>query len=196
VAQKYTVKARKSTRFGPFRFEQVQLLVTGADGRQTEIERSNFERGDSVAVLVHDVARNEVVLARQFRYPALANSNEGSDGWLLELPAGGIDQGEDAEHAARREVQEEVGVRVASLERIATFFVSPGGTSERNILFYATTGDSGGTGGGIMDDGEHIQIVRMPVGDFVRQCLDNTLRDVKTLVAGYWLQAKLGFTVK
>jgi ADP-ribose pyrophosphatase len=196
VPNQYTVKRRKSTRFGPFRIDEVTLQVAGSDGSQAELERLNFERGDSVAVLVHDVARQEVVLARQFRYPVLANAQERGNGWLLELPAGGIDEGEDAEQAARREVQEEVGVKLASLEKIATFFVSPGGTSERNILFYATTSEDTGAGGGLASEGEDIEIVRLPVRDFLNRCLANTIRDAKTLLAGYWLQAKLGQVAK
>jgi ADP-ribose pyrophosphatase len=191
VARTYIVKQRKTRPFGPFHLEEATLQAVAADGRRSEFQRVSFERGDSVAVLLHDVARGEIILVRQFRYSVLANKNEGSDGWLLELPAGIIDDGEQPDGTARREVEEEIGIALTSLEHIATFFVSPGGTSERILLFYARAGETVGTGGGLANEHEDIEIKRVAVDDFLRQVANNVIRDAKTLLSGYWLRERL-----
>jgi ADP-ribose pyrophosphatase len=72
--------------------------VQTADGRQTT--REIVEHADCVAVVAVD-ADDNVLLVNQFRKPVERE--------LLEIPAGGIDAGEDAETAVRRELQEEIG---------------------------------------------------------------------------------------
>jgi ADP-ribose pyrophosphatase len=71
------------------------------DGQMSDpITRLNFERGDSVGVLLHDPQDDTVVLVRRFRYPvytSLAPEERDGDGakqaWLLEIVAGVIDAG-------------------------------------------------------------------------------------------------------
>ena len=72
-------------------------------------EREVVRHRGSVAVLpVHDDGR--LVLVRQYRYPV--------DALVWELPAGRLDAGESAEEAARRELEEEVGLRPRRLEHL------------------------------------------------------------------------------
>ena len=187
MKQRVIIKKRRSTPFGPFRMDQVDLLVRRRDGTDQKLKRVSLERGDSVAVLVHRLDTGSIVLARQFRYPALASAGEKSDGWIVELPAGVQDAGEAPRNTAKREVAEELGYRLLSLRHIATFFVSPGGTSERVLLYYATArGRPHGDGGGLAAEGEDIQVVTVPVQKFVRMIKNNVIRDAKTLLAGYW----------
>ena len=83
----------------------------------------------SVAVLpVHDDGR--IVLVRQYRYPV--------DAAVWELPAGRLDPGESAEQAARRELEEEVGLRPRRLEALTVFYTTPGFCDETMHLFRAT----------------------------------------------------------
>jgi ADP-ribose diphosphatase len=83
----------------------------------------------SVAVLpVHDDGR--MVLVRQYRYPV--------DDVVWELPAGRLDPGESAEQAARRELEEEVGLRPRRLEALTVFYTTPGFCDETMHLFRAT----------------------------------------------------------
>ena len=83
----------------------------------------------SVAVLpVHDDGR--VVLVRQYRYPV--------DALVWELPAGRLDPGESPEEAARRELEEEVGLRPLALEALTVFYTTPGFCDETMHLFRAT----------------------------------------------------------
>jgi len=71
-----------------------------------------------------------VILVRQYKH--------GIGEVVLELPAGMIDQGESAEHAALRELGEETGYAPkGELERIATFIVDPTNSDGRFTLFLA-----------------------------------------------------------
>jgi ADP-ribose pyrophosphatase len=70
-----------------------------------------------------------VLLIRQFRHAA--------DGFIWEVPAGRLDPGEAPEDCARRELEEETGMRAAMLERLTTIYTTPGFTDERIHLFLA-----------------------------------------------------------
>jgi nudix-type nucleoside diphosphatase (YffH/AdpP family) len=106
---------------------------------------------------------------------------------IVELPAGEQEKGETSRRTARREVIEELGYRLLSLRHIATFFVSPGGYSERILLYYATaTGRAQSDGGGIADEGEDIEVITLPVTKFTEMIKRNVIHDGKALLAGYW----------
>lgn len=84
--------------------------------------------GSVAALPVHEDGR--VVLVRQYRYPV------DQDVW--ELPAGRLDAGESPAEGARRELEEEVGLRAALLEPISVFYTTPGFCDETMHLFRAT----------------------------------------------------------
>jgi ADP-ribose pyrophosphatase len=70
-----------------------------------------------------------VILIRQYRYPV--------DGWLWEVVAGSIDEGESPEQAARRECHEEIGLRPERLTPLGLFLPVPGYCDEQMHLFRA-----------------------------------------------------------
>jgi ADP-ribose pyrophosphatase len=80
--------------------------------------------------IVPVTARGTLLLVEQYRHPAGAR--------LLELPAGTLEPGEDPETAARRELEEEIGMRAAVLEPLGGFYVAPGYTTEYIHLFAAS----------------------------------------------------------
>ena len=86
------------------------------------------QRG-SVAVLPV-LADGRVVLVRQYRYAV--------DAFVWELPAGRRDPGETPEEGARRELEEEVGLRAGTLEPLLVFWTTPGFCDEVMHLFRAT----------------------------------------------------------
>ena len=96
-------------------------------GRQTK--REIVEHGDCVAIVAID-AKDNVPLVRQFRKPA--------EQFLLELPAGGVDPGEEPSDCARRELEEETGYLAQKLEYLGGFYTSPGFCTEYMHLFLAT----------------------------------------------------------
>ena len=86
------------------------------------------QTGSVAALPVLDDGR--IVLVRQYRYAVSA--------FVWELPAGRRDPSESPEAGARRELEEEVGLRAGSLEPISTFWTTPGFCDEVMHLFRAT----------------------------------------------------------
>jgi ADP-ribose pyrophosphatase len=151
-----------------------------------------FERGDAAAVLLYDPNHREVILVEQFRLPTVQKGL--GQGWILEPAAGMIRADEETPRGtALRELIEETGYNASELAPIATFFVSPGGTSERIFLFYAEVRrvDKQYAGGGKIGETENIKIVHMPVAEFFAKLRNQELEDAKLIVAGYWLKERL-----
>jgi nudix-type nucleoside diphosphatase (YffH/AdpP family) len=182
-------------RFGDqFRVLRATLRYRRFDGQMSEpVTRINFERSDAVGVLLYDPQDDAVVLVRQFRYPVYASLDPGEregDGakraWLLEIVAGVVDEGQTVKEVAHRELLEEAGYRVrGELQPIATFYPSPGGSSERIHLFLGEVDchQRVDKGGGIAAEGEDIQIVVLPFREAMNMIAQGEIRDAKTIIA-------------
>jgi nudix-type nucleoside diphosphatase (YffH/AdpP family) len=137
--RKVVIEGRKRILDDSFKVEEVWLRYERFDGRMSRVvRRLNFERGDSAAALIFKPKTQRIVLVNQFKYPTYENG----PGWITEVVAGKIEENEDPETAAKREITEETGYTVAKLEYIATFYVSPGGSSERICLYYVEVDDT------------------------------------------------------
>lgn len=158
------------------------------DGSRQTVTRLSMERGDSVAVLIVDRRRRMVYLTEQFRFPTFAKSS----GWIEEVPAGMPRGDESPEDAARREALEETGFDQLKLEHVSTFFVSPGGTSER-ILLYVAFADGAAPdlarAAELQDAEEDIRLIETPLDGFLQRAALGEIDDAKTLIAGLWLSA-------
>jgi nudix-type nucleoside diphosphatase (YffH/AdpP family) len=188
VQRTYEVVSVERVFDGFFSVDRAQVrfgLVNG--GMSSTHERLSVERGDSAAVLLHDVESDSFLLARQFRYPCIGHG----DAWLLEAVAGKIDAGETPEEAVRREAIEEAGYRIGGLAKVGAFYGSPGGLSELTHVFYArvTAADKVARGGGT-DLGEDVEIVPIPANEAVRMGKAGEIRDAKALVALLWYAAQ------
>ena len=175
-----------------FDIDEVDVSFEGRDGKLLgPFRRLSFERGDSVAALVlKRQPTPKVLLVHQFKYPVYVHD----DGWITETVAGMVDPGESREVAIRRELREELGYDVAEFEFIASFYPSPGGSSERVFLFYCevTGADRApGAGGGLAAEGEDITIVEYDLQEFFVKLAGGAFVDPKILIAGLWLQARL-----
>jgi ADP-ribose pyrophosphatase len=150
--------------------------------------RLSLERGDSVAALVHDVNKDALVMVEQFRYPASRNG----PGWLTEIVAGVVDDDDTPMESMQREIWEEAGYRVSSLRHIGTYYMSPGGSSERIHLYYAAVDqeDGEGEGGGKLSEGEDLLVKKVPVDAALAELDNGGIVDAKTVIALQWLALK------
>jgi nudix-type nucleoside diphosphatase (YffH/AdpP family) len=160
-------------------------------GERIRAKREMMDRGDSVAVLLFERDTLSILLTHQFRYLAadkdLALGIENA-GWLLELPAGGLHEGEDPIEAAKREVHEELGYELADLKHISSLYVSPGGTSERVHVYYSevNSSDKKSEGGGLSSEKEDIRLVRLSIEKMKESLADGRIRDAKTILSLQW----------
>jgi ADP-ribose pyrophosphatase len=126
--------------------------------------------GSVAALPVHGDGR--VVLVRQYRYPV--------DREVWELPAGKLDGGESPEEGARRELEEEVGLRAATLEPLSVFYTTPGFCDETMHLFRATALTAVPPR---PEDDERIEVGTFTLADAREMIRLGEIREGKTLVA-------------
>ena len=125
--------------------------------------------GSAVIVPVHD--DGTVALVRQYRHPAVR--------YLLEVPAGTLNDGERPEAGAARELEEELGLIAERLEKLTEFFVSPGFLEEK-MWVYLATGLSEGKAQ--PDEDEVLDVVRLPIGDALEMITSGEIQDAKTII--------------
>ncbi|RYG21175.1 NUDIX domain-containing protein [bacterium] len=166
---------------GFFSVDEATVTYEKADGTWSKpSKRLSVERGDAAAVLIHDLEKDTLIFVRQYRYPTARHGEP----WPLEIVAGSLDEGETPEEAARRESEEEVGIKPDRLEKIAEMYSSPGGLSEKISIFYAEGRHTGG-GGGL--EGEDVDLVEIPREEALAMVRRGEIRDGKSLVALLWL---------
>lgn len=169
-----------------FKVGEVYLKHEKFDGSMSDsMRRLNFERGDSVAIFLWNVDKKRVILTKQFRYPVYT---KGESGWIVEVIAGSLKPDEDPADAMRREIMEETGYQSGEMQHLQTFFVSPGGTSERIHLYYATVQDTDKVekGGGLASEHEDIQLVEWSLEELQDALATGKIQDAKTLIAALW----------
>jgi ADP-ribose pyrophosphatase len=146
--------------------------------------------GHIVGVLPVDLARNEVVLIRQFRLPVhLANGK----GELLEIVAGHVEANEQLAEAARRECIEEIGVAPSALAELFTYFPTPGGSDEQITLFLgivdaAQVPDQAGSAA----EREETRPLRVPIDAALAALAGGTMHNGLLLLALHWLALNRG----
>ena len=150
------------------------------DGTVQRLSRENYDHGNAAAMILFNPGRRTVLLVRQFRYPVLAN---GDAAFLLEACAGLLD-GEDPQICARREAIEETGHEPAAMVHVGDVYMSPGSVQEKVSLFVGHYDESTyrHAGGGLIEEGEELEVVEMALDEAMRACRDGRIVDGKTVI--------------
>lgn len=142
------------------------------DGRRST--RDVIDHPGAVAIVALDEADN-VLLVRQYRYACEAA--------LTEIPAGGLEPGEDPLAAAQRELREETGHAAERWLELGCCFTAPGFCNERMFFFLA---EGLRPADGRPDEDENLEVTRRPLADLLAEL--HRIQDCKT-IAGLCLAA-------
>jgi nudix-type nucleoside diphosphatase (YffH/AdpP family) len=145
------------------------------------LQRQIEDHGDAAAVLAYDPDRRTGLLVRQ---PRVGPLFVGQDAYLVEVAAGRIEAGDEAQETILREAMEELGVRLKSVEPVLAAWSMPAVSSERVHLFlgaYALS-DRVTAGGGVEEEHEEIEVLELPLKDILRQADAGEILDMKSLI--------------
>lgn len=150
------------------------------DGSEGELELVRHVGAAAVVPLYRRGEREggaepAVALLRQYRYAA--------GGEIWEIPAGKLEGEEPPEACARRELEEEAGLRAAELRSLTTIWTTPGFTDERIHLFLALGLEAGETA---HEASEFIDRSIVPVSRTLEMVRTGRIADAKTICALLW----------
>jgi ADP-ribose pyrophosphatase len=147
-------------------------------GREADLE---IVRHEGSIVLIPIAADGRVLLVRQYRHAV--------GRFLWELPAGSLENNEDVAAAAARECQEELGLIADHLERLHTFFPTPGFCTETMTYFKATGLRTPGAGDPVahQDEDESIEVGSFTTAEIRRMIDAGEIADLKTVAALFLL---------
>ncbi len=154
---------------------------TVREGNKTYVREVVHHGGSAVIVPAFD--DGAIALVRQYRHPAVK--------YLLELPAGTLNDQERPEHGAARELEEELGLVAGKLEKLCEFFVSPGFCEEKMWLYLAT--DLQETSQRLEDD-EMIEVVRLPIDRALQMITEAEIEDAKTIIGLMLAAPRIGLS--
>ena len=136
-------------------------------GRETM--REIVEHSDCVAIIAVD-DKDNILLVSQFR--------KSVEKELLEIPAGGIEPGEDPVDCVRRELREEAGFLPRKVERLGGFYSSPGYCTEYLHLYLATDLVPSPLQA---EDSESIRLDRVPLAQIPGLIASGSICDAKSI---------------
>jgi len=113
-------------------------------------------------------------LVKQHRYPL------GIDSW--EIPEGGCPEnsGETPEQTARRELEEETGLRAACLTELLVLHLSNSVTDEKAVVYVAEGLQAGRMH---LEDSEDIEVMKLPLREAIAMALDGRITDAISVAA-------------
>ena len=158
-----------------------------AGGMSVIVQRELLMKPEAVGVLIYDPKRDEVLMIEQFRVGALSESNP----WQLEIVAGlvdSVDEDETLEAVVCREALEEAGVELRQVQKLMSYFMSPGGSNEKFTLFVAEA-DLSNAGGlhGLPEEGEDIRVAVLKSDEAFQALMDGRVSNAPALIALQWL---------
>ncbi|WP_417255728.1 NUDIX domain-containing protein [Celeribacter halophilus] len=153
-----------------------------------EMTRAAFLMADAVTVLPYDPLRDRVLVIEQFRFGPYARGD--ARPWMLEPIAGRVDAGEGTEATARREGEEEAGVKIGALHKVAEYYPSSGAITEYVTSYIGICDLPDGitqTGGGLEEEHEDIASYLLSYDRLMEMCDAGQLDVGPLYLSALWL---------
>lgn len=131
----------------------------------------------NACVIIAITAQDKILFVRQFRV--------GAKEFLLELPAGVVEDGEPLIHCAQRELQEETGYLPNHLEKLSSFYSTPGFCNELLHLYLAKDLSLSPIKA---EESEKISLIEMSLAQALEKIDQNFIVDAKTICGIYRYQ--------
>lgn len=147
------------------------------DGSTSHREWIDHPGAAAVVALLDD---EHILMVRQYRYPARTT--------FLELPAGTLDGDEAPEKAVIRELKEETGYSAQRWTQLGALYPCLGYSNEIIHIFLAQDLHPGEQA---LDEGEFVEVVKMPMEEALAQARRGELQDSKTIAGLFWAEACL-----
>ncbi len=175
---------------GFFKIDKYVFQFCKYDGSWIDpIEREVFERGSGAAVLLYDPDLDKVILIEQLRIGALDQMEKKGSPWLIEVVAGIIENTSFPEETIIKETKEETGLSINQFIKIAEYYVSPGGSTEKIYLFCAKISAVNVKGiFGLDAECEDIQIIVMDCEAAYSAVSSGKINNASAIIALQWLQ--------
>ena len=117
-------------------------------------------------------SKGEVLFVRQYRYPFKEV--------LLEIPAGKREEGEDPKDCGIRELKEEVGAEAENITYLGKLYPTVAYDTEVIYMYMAQNLSFGKQK---LDEGEFLDIVKIPLDKAYEMVLNDEIPDAKTQIA-------------
>jgi GDP-mannose pyrophosphatase NudK len=158
-------------------------------GEWWERTREIYENGNSATILPYDPQRRTVLLTRQLRLPMYLQDGLESS---IEACAGKLD-GETAEKRIIKEMEEELGYRIAKVEMLFELYVSPAAVMEKIAFFTCaySPADKVSEGGGLPDEGEDIEVIETTLEQAAAMIAAGEIIDAKTVILVQYLRERV-----
>jgi ADP-ribose pyrophosphatase len=149
------------------------------DGSSGQLEMLRHPGASAVVPFLDDPRAPDprVLLIRQFRHAA--------NGVIWEIPAGRLEAGETPDACARRELEEETGMRARTVEPLTTIYTTPGFTDERIHLFLAHGLEQGSER---READEFMELRELPWSAVLELIRSGKMQDGKTLTSLLFVQ--------
>ena len=149
----------------------IKVTYDVADVNGKEAWREVVHHPGASAVVAID-EENRIIMEKQFRYAL--------NDYLLEIPAGKLDAGEDPLVCAKRELEEETGIVASEWISLGTIATSPGFCNEVIHLYVA----KGLSKGEIhWDEDEYVEVERYTFDELLQRVKEEKIKDSKSLSA-------------
>ncbi|RYG74628.1 NUDIX hydrolase [Lentibacillus lipolyticus] len=151
--------------------------VTLPDGK---VSRRELVRHTGAVGIIPITKENKIVFVKQYRKPL--------EKVLVEIPAGKLEDGEDPEMTALRELEEETGYRTDALQFVTSFYTSPGFANEIMYL-YLTEDIEPVEDAAAGDEDEFVERVELTLEEAKQYVKDQWIHDAKTNYAILYLES-------
>ena len=147
----------------------------------TKLTTFDFINHKGASAMVPVDEEGKILMVRQYRNAV--------DSYTLEIPAGGLNPGEDNLTCAIRECEEETGYKAGATEHLIDVYTTVAFSNEKICIYY-TTGITPSVQN--LDEDEFVNVERHSLAELTKMILDGEIKDAKTVAAILAYKTKMG----